>query len=241
MRGEAQDLELSKKYIDKLLSEKNLIILNLVFSGGEPMLNEELILYTINKIINENFKVLSVSMTTNGTIYSENILNAFERFNKSRKNFFDSMCKIFNIDKYSIIRFSNDQFHKNYNNEIVEKYLNNAINTEIIFTGPLDVLEDEVLLTGRAKEKYNFPFGRYFVYDLKKLNMYFLGPDIFIIDDTLYISATGNITSKGDGAYQDMDKINMGSYENFSFEYLTQIIDDDIHEIKGKMLQRKKW
>lgn len=241
MRGEAQDLDLSKKYVDKLLSEENLIILQLVFSGGEPILNEELILYTINKIIDENIAVLSISMTTNGTIYSENILNAFERFSNDRGEIFEEFAKLFGIDKYSIIRFSNDQFHKNYNNEIVKKYLDNAKKTIFNFTGMRDVLEDEILLTGRAKEKNNFPFGKYFDYDLKKINMYSLDPDIFIINDTLYISATGNITSRGDGAYEDMDKINMGSYEDFSFDYLTKLKDEDVHEIKKKMRQIKKW
>lgn len=241
MRGEPQNLDLSKKYVDKLLMEKDIIIVNLIFSGGEPLLNEELILYTINKIIDKNLPVLSISMTTNGTIYSEKVLNAFDKFSKSRKKFFRYFCRIFNIKDYSSIRFSNDQFHKNYNDEIVNKYLNNSNNTNFYFTGFIDELDNGILLSGRAKENNRFRFGRYFNYNLKNINMYSIGTNILVIDDNLYISSTGNITSQGDGSYDDMDKINMGSLEDFSFDNLIDYKDEDTKGKKVKIRQIKKW
>lgn len=54
-----KNIDISKSYIDKLLSEK-MIIVNLILSGGVPTLNEELIECTIDKIIYEHLFVLSL-------------------------------------------------------------------------------------------------------------------------------------------------------------------------------------
>lgn len=42
--------------------------MKLIFSDGEPLLNEDLIVYTIDKIISKEILVFHVEITTNGKI-----------------------------------------------------------------------------------------------------------------------------------------------------------------------------
>ena len=68
-RGQAQNLEISKEIIDKTLDElSDTFIANLRINGGEPLLAQELMIYLLNKIIENNIHVNIISLFTNGTI-----------------------------------------------------------------------------------------------------------------------------------------------------------------------------
>ncbi len=214
MRGDSENIDISKDYIDKLFSEDKLIIANLNLSGGEPTLNEELIEYIIDKIIDEKIIVLSLQMTTNGLIYSERIIKAFERFHAYVNNRLINLYNFFKLQSpITAIRLSNDQYHLPTSN--YKDYLGPI---KIEYTGSKDYLDDEILLAGRAR---HFCFGQYYDYHLYNIDFYNNGM-IDIFNNSFYLTATGFVTNNGDGEYKDMDIINFGRIEDFSFDKLKQ-------------------
>ena len=81
MRGPSQNIDLTNEIIDTFFNNNDIKrISNIIFSGGEPTLNPEIIVYTINKIITENIDVCNIAMVTNGQIFNKEIVDAFNRF-----------------------------------------------------------------------------------------------------------------------------------------------------------------
>ncbi len=212
MRGNSQNKDINYKYIDYIL-QNNHSIGRLFFSGGEPLLNINTIIYTINKIINEKLIVLSIGFNTNGTIFNESLINILLEY---RKYCFDTFPNIYN-EKKKInpihITFSNDQFH-DYEKNVIEKYKQFEDKISYKETGNLDILEDEIILSGRAK---NLVFGKYFEFENKSLNIEKFNNNNYILDNYFYITVNGDITTQGDGSYLDMDSNNLGKLDSYSF------------------------
>lgn len=220
MRGDAQDIDISKSYIDKLFSEKDLLIASINLSGGEPTLNEDLIEYIIDKIIREKRFVLSLQMTTNGLIFSEKIIEYFNRFYDYVKENLVPLYDYMELrETIATIRLSNDQYHLPITN-----YKGNLGNIELQYTGNKDFLGDEVILAGRAR---NFVFGTYYDYKLKEVDIRKY-KNVAIFMNAFYLTATGYITNNGDGEYKDMDMINFGHIDDFSFE---RLINQDVKKL----------
>lgn len=58
--------------IEHLFNDMGIVrIMNLNFTGGEPLLAEDKIIYVLNKIMNGEAKVFCIDIATNGTILSE--------------------------------------------------------------------------------------------------------------------------------------------------------------------------
>ncbi len=212
MRGEAQNIDMSKEVIDRLLVEKNLLISKLVFSGGEPTLNIDLIIYTIDKIISEGKFVLQIEITTNGKIYSSELVSKLKDFKHYVETRFSEFLTMLVEPEIISLRISNDQFHK-VDREVVEKYQTEK-ELSVIKTGHISEIDDAIILTGRAQDRM---FGRYFEYSLPAINRKEISPGIIILENSFYITAKGNITTQGDGTYMDMDLINLGPLESFQF------------------------
>lgn len=212
MRGEPQNLDMSREVIDNLLERKNIVIMKLIFSGGEPLLNEDLIIYTIDKIISNKKLVFQIEITTNGTIYSSRVVEKLKEFKEYLKSQFSDFLDTTKDDKISCIRISNDQFHQ-VNSDVLEKYKQEK-ELSVIKTGNIDILDDGLLLTGRAKNK---TFGRDFEYHLKAINVRTIKKDKYFLENDFYITARGDITTQGDGTYEDMDIINLGPIKDFKF------------------------
>lgn len=212
MRGEPQNLDMSREVIDNLLERKNIVIMKLIFSGGEPLLNEDLIIYTIDKIISNKKLVFQIEITTNGTIYSSRVVEKLKEFKEYLKSQFSDFLDTTKDDKISCIRISNDQFHQ-INSDVLEKYKQEK-DLSVIKTGNIDILDDGLLLTGRSKNK---TFGRDFEYHLKAINVRTIKKDQYFLENDFYITARGDITTQGDGTYEDMDIINQGPIKDFKF------------------------
>ena len=137
MRGKAQNIDMTKDIVDAFFNSESkgyitTSIQDICFSGGEPTLNPEIIIYTINKIIKENISVIGVSMVTNGQIFVPEIVEAFNMFNEYRNDRvlsdierefanYENMQKILkkrNTDNHAVIMFSIDRFHKSIKEEI---------------------------------------------------------------------------------------------------------------------------
>lgn len=211
MRGEAQNIDCDPSYVDKLFEQgQDIIISNLNLSGGEPTLNEDLIEYIIDKIISEKLLVLSMQMTTNGHVYSPRVVAAFQRYHEYVKSFLLPLHRCLDLSYIALIRVSNDQYH----DSIDEAYRHPLKNIRLEFTGTVDTFEDEVILAGRAKK--NVPFGRHYEYRLKPLEAQ-TKDNVALLKNSFYLTATGFVTNVGDGEYEDMDRINFGRIEDFSF------------------------
>ena len=65
LRGEAQNMDIDKKYIDKLLEDVSNISY-ILFTGGEPSLNIEAIEYTLQRCQELNISVGGFYIVTNG-------------------------------------------------------------------------------------------------------------------------------------------------------------------------------
>lgn len=212
MRGDSQNIDMDYKYIDYVLRNNHLIMV-LFFSGGEPLLNSKAIIYTINKIIDENLEVLAIGFNTNGTIYDEELIDALLRYTQyALKNFSEFYQEKFHNTPVGIT-FSDDQYHQN-NDDVIEKYLKTKDKIKYTKTGKLDVLDDDLLLSGRGKDMF---FGRYFEFKNKPLDIMKLDDDSYILNNDFYITANGDITTQGDGSYSDMDIDNFGRLNSNSF------------------------
>lgn len=217
MRGESQNINLTKEIVDQFLDNNEInIIESICFSGGELTLNPDIIIYTINKIIEENLDVQELVMVTNGQIFNKELVDAFKRFNiycnqRVKRSIIEkyedvleptsveNMIKT-NTDNHVRITFSTDEYHKSINEEVKKAYYQYAKGLKITEAA---VPEDEVYKTGFAD------FGKDFEYKLVAPRYYKYKKDYWIMD-TFYVTATGYLTTEGMGQYTDMDKINMG-------------------------------
>lgn len=77
---------ISKEIIDNFFNSGVRIISNLNFTGGEPLLNIDMIVYIIEKIMKEKIKVICIDIATNGTILDEKIIDVLNRFTEYVKN-----------------------------------------------------------------------------------------------------------------------------------------------------------
>lgn len=207
MRGLSQDIELSPEMVDSILENEEIErIDSICFSGGEPTLNPNIIIYTINKIINDYINVGELIMLTNGLICNQDLINAFNRFNEYRNKRNIEEIKGYNkkdfTNNHVRITFSTDQFHQALDPNIENEYLKYSKGLKFTKTRPFE--EKDIYKTGFAT------VGKDFNYTLAPLR-YFEHHGSYLILDHIYLTATGYLTSEGMGQYTDMDKINMGS------------------------------
>ena len=222
MRGESQNIDVSKEIIDMILNSDEIEQMDLIcFSGGEPTLNPDIIIYTINKIITENINVLEIAMVTNGQIFNKDLVESFNRFNEYRnqkikqklmarygelsKDALDSMIQEY-IDGHARITFSIDKFHYPVSQEIRDNYQKYTKGIKITET---NIEEKDIYKTGFST------IGKDFDYKLDQLR-YCKDGEYYMVLDNMYITATGFVTSEGMGQYSDMDKINMGHLSNIT-------------------------
>lgn len=222
MRGVSQNVDMPKEYIDYILNKLNIIhIEEILFSGGEPTLNPELIVYTIDKIISEGLSVGSIKMVTNGQIFSKEIVDAFNRFNQyANKNkeiylkkigFSDEIYQQLlrgNLNKNVRIIFSTDKYHKYIADEVKEKYKEYSIGLNI---SEHAVRDEDIIKTGNAN------IGNKFDYSLNSIEYNQYDSESCYIWSQLYLTSKGDITSEPNGTYVDMDSKNFGNIMNLSF------------------------
>ena len=197
MRGLSQNIDITPELIDMIFDNEEIAGINhICFSGGEPTLNPNIIIYIINKIIEQNLNVWEIVMVTNGQIFNRELLEAFNRFNEYRnKNNLQN-----NNQSCVRITFSNDKYHYPIKQEVKDNYY--KYSRGIRFTEH-DIEEKDIYKTGFST------IGKDFDYKLDQLR-YCKEGDLYFVIDNIYITAKGYMTSEGMGQYTDMDRINMG-------------------------------
>jgi len=245
MRGPKQLINITKENVDLLLNminKPNVNINSLLFSGGEPTLNEDIIIYIIDKIITNKIPIREIKMVTNGHLLSYPIVKAFQKFNLYKKEELKEEIKrmiefahkcsmeseIPDMTNFAKISISRNKFHKPLSeNQILlyEKACQNIIlNSDFM-------IDDKILKTGLSKT------GEEFIYQLDPICFLINKNDINVLN-SFYLTATGFLTTNGDGQYLDMDLNNLGHIKDID---LIKIIMDEVEERinKSKMNQEQ--
>ncbi len=210
LRGDAQEVDLSREDVDSFLKKlENAYISHLVLGGGEPTLNPEIIAYIIDQIIAKKIIVESLAMITNGQIYSDEVANAFNRFDEYHKQkILNKSDNSFISEKVRIL-FSVDRFHKDILPSVIQSYKNQC---KWIRFYKQHLPDESIIKTGRSTIGRDFKYERScFKYMITKNRdgvfcMSILG---------IYLTAKGFITVNGNGAYDDIDKDNYGHISDF--------------------------
>jgi hypothetical protein len=107
LRGDAENLDMTTETVDKILDQINAIG-NISWTGGEPLLNKDLIIYSIDQIMHRQIEVSTFYLVTNGTLFDN------ELFLKLMEFYF--YCQ---EPAYCRVNVSIDDYHEEAN----EKYL----------------------------------------------------------------------------------------------------------------------
>lgn len=213
-RGEAQNIDLTKEIVDDFFEKNDIYyISNLLFSGGEPTLNGEMLEYFIDKIIEKDIIVYSFMLSINGLSYSKELINGL---NKLR----DYIILKSDSERYypGILMISQDQFHKEANKEVIEKL------KDLSYFSPIDkhiINEEDILPYGRALEnglsKQQPDLSELIDYQKNYRIKEYEGTTYLVIDYQ-YISANGNIINNGCESYDLMDEYALGNVQDQSIE-----------------------
>lgn len=221
MRGPKQNVDISFDDIDLLLDQKRnqyVAIHEMLFSGGEPTLNPQAIAYIIDKIVAEKLPIFRVAMVTNGLLYSDLVVEAFEKYS----NYFNSVILPEQVKKHpkemqdfifssflnrgSYICFSNDQYHKPISNEVLDLYYRNG--SHIVFSMRGSVSDEDMLHSGYAKE------GRSLSLEDNNIRIF-----SNYVMDLVYLTAKGNLSCYGDGSFEFLDEISQDfSIDDYNLE-----------------------
>ena len=170
--------------------------------------------------------IKEIQITTNGKYYPKLALEALKDYHE--------YCLINKIGTpgYNVgFSFSIDPFHENIfseqKTEVRKQYFSNY--PQFIY---INKLLDSPYKTGKCN------YGEEFIYQIEPIYVACNPAKNYIMtSDTLYVTAKGNYETVGDGSYQDMDKINMGSVYEKS---LLDLIEEYGKDINGdnKTLKR---
>ena len=214
IRGDAQHLSMSTAVIDKIL-DSSAGIRTILFTGGEPFLEPDLIEYVVDQVIERDFECFSMVVITNGTIMNDNGIRCVKAMNKfaewSRK-------KYPNLAK-SGIEISNDHFHDKESSNACLKFYEHYVGEflELGMHGEIETKNIEnvgrAVQTGVATEDWK--------------TIHALPRRIYInefnaIGCMLKLSSKGNLYLWEYDSWEDIDKNSMG---NIMQESLVKIFE----------------
>ena len=84
LRGDAQNVTMSKEVIDKIF-EDAVDCKQVLFTGGEPLLALDEIEYFVDKILKSNWTTKNIAMTINGMIRDKRLIDIVNRFCQSKE------------------------------------------------------------------------------------------------------------------------------------------------------------
>lgn len=215
-KGFPQNIDLTIDLVNALFESNEIErIDSLTFTGGEPTLNHEIIIYIIDKIIANEINVAKINITTNGKLINKELLQAFSRFNAYRNRLITNYTYEHIRDNREladkIIRLSlNNHVQINISAEqtdflkFKEEYEKNSFGLWIMKENIQNISENRVC---------NIPIKR----ELKDF-LYSKELDAYAVSEKLYLTSTGYITNLTDVYYIDMDISNMGNIKDKSLQ-----------------------
>lgn len=217
MRGEAQEITITKEIIDSLFS--NVEDCNIIhLTGGEPLLAIPEIEYLINSIIKNKWTTKEINIVTNGSIISERIIHTFTNFCNSGS------------DKKITFSITNDQYHDETDYETAyEYYKTNCIHKNIIVERYAEFeINNFINYSGNAVKLIKQHGNNHTMNELPPLIkvQYLHSHQIRIKNNIVYcrleISANGNVNTLEDVSYRTSDKRCLGNILNDSLYTIIQ-------------------
>lgn len=236
MRGDTQNINITKSIIDDFFNTKNkdykiTSIDKICFTGGEPTLYPEVIIYTINKIIEEGLPVNNISMVTNGQLFIPELVEAFNRFNRysnlrikkrisesflSSEEILNKLLRN-NTNNHVRISFSTDDYHAPVPKKIRMSY--QLMADGLIITDHI-LSENNIIKIGYSK------FGKEIE---SREGLYSEEENHLTIFEMLYITSLGKMLFGGDGSYEYLDCHTIGDVRKDSILSLTRTYGRNIH------------
>ena len=214
MRGEAQDLTISKQVIDECLD--NIAgMYDFILTGGESFLEPDMIEYLFDEIIRREITVYGFSCVTNGSVRSEKVAKAWNRLAdyiaarykltedaEGDRKYLRSIGRItVSYDKYHQLEYDAVETVKWYrqylNNHCIALRENLEENETIHALGR--VLEnDDIMRSG----KIDYVVCPHRISLLKDTNM---------VETGVQVGCNGIITCAKDSSFEQQDKKNFGN------------------------------
>lgn len=213
-RGDSQNIDLTKNTIDTFFEKNEIVhIGTLLFSGGEPTLNGQMLEYFVDKIIKNNIEVDRFIFGINGLTYSESLVRGLDKLSN---HILSRSPRRKKCPGWLII--SQDQFHKEANPEVIERL------SKLPYLSPIEktiTQEKNILPYGRALQN-NLSIQEQNLDDLinyqKKYHIKeYLGEQYLVISYQ-YISANGNVVNSGCVSYDLMDEYTLGNINELKIE-----------------------
>lgn len=193
-KGKMQNIDMTKEIIDQLFESNEYQITEMthfIITGGEPTLVPDVIEYLIEKILSKNILITkNVNIFTNGLIYSEKFINSIHKlinYLKSKKE-----CENVSIN----FKISNDQFHKEISEEVLEKYKKVDFVSEE-WLKPFTLQKNQIQNDGNAKE--NNLEGTLDTSYVPSVNYILKEENTIKIRNGIVISANGNVCNEKNG------------------------------------------
>lgn len=202
LRGDQENLDMEKSTVDSILIQTSSIE-QIIFTGGEPVLNVDLIEYTVNQLIEKEIMVRSFYVATNGQIVSERLALTLLKLY--------TYIASLNGDGCSQLQVSVDEFHENYGANSYEYGIYHGLSFFDIRVNDYSK-KNSILKMGNAMEN---GFGeRIYERQNLKIDYEFLKEGILGIEGTFYVNAKGEFLAGCDYSYYYQDDYVMGTVED---------------------------
>ena len=234
-RGDAQNVTITKKIIDKTLEEMEGVYINgLRLSGGEPFLAENEIEYLIEEIIRRKIHINHIELFTNGTIRSPQIATSIKKavgyINSIQSEDIDTLNWLLENTHYHYDGIEGKKVrivistrgHKtkketiddtiNYYEEMFEHSEEIAVLNQ---SDAVNVKEKGLVISGNAEKNFDKLFGKTIPFGSRIIdnNYYFYDEMLkdgvvsgYFIEKTLTVSANGNVFPGATLSYDQVDK-----------------------------------
>lgn len=220
LRGDAQNVTMSKEVIDKIF-EDAVDCKQVLFTGGEPLLALDEIEYFIDKILKSNWTTKNIAMTINGMIRDKRLIDIVNRFCQSKE------------ERTFYVFVSEDEFHDNNESKRTLEFYQklNTVNGVFIASNKLAIgtKQAEFTLAGRAIEYYkNHPQldSKWSVRKEEQTNH-----RLCILDDripcAMYVTALGGFESYVGEEFSTVDRLSYGSILKSSMSELIEMHNND--------------
>lgn len=246
MRGDAQNIDISKSVIDNLL-EQVCVFHRLHFTGGEPFLAKEEMIYMLQQIRKKGIVLMHIQIITNGMLFDNEIAKELIETNKYIQSLYARITKEKLTDDFISHRIhlliSNDKYHNN-NAEYQYENIKNMMGKYAYVKLYND--SDGVKSVGKAKSLncgcayvVNEPhiisiFGKGEKCICASINneMRMEEPDYYTVMCAMNLTAKGIITQEFDSEFEEEDN---EKYKIVDLSINENIVDSIRRYNKGKM------